>query len=64
MKIIALAIGLGFTQVFINHTVDFIGEATGFRKPKHPITCNWVCPSCGWDNSDNATHCKICGRYK
>lgn len=27
------------------------------------ILC-WTCPSCGADNSDIATHCRICGRCK
>lgn len=27
------------------------------------ILC-WTCPSCGTDNSDAATHCRICGRCK
>jgi uncharacterized protein YbbK (DUF523 family) len=27
------------------------------------ILC-WTSPSCGTDNSDTATHCRICGRCK
>lgn len=29
-----------------------------------PIFDHWKCPSCGWENSEDAMRCKICDRYK
>ena len=39
----------------------------GFEKTAEmirPIFDSWKCPSCGWENNDDAMRCKICDRYK
>lgn len=34
------------------------------NKTLKPIVDAWKCPSCGWDNDEDAMRCKICDRYK
>jgi len=57
-KTLLLTIILLMTAVFSKPSVEITAEMI------RPIFDSWKCPSCGWENDDDAMRCKICDRYK
>ena len=58
--------GKVFLLTIILTMTGFISTESSEKRTESisPIFDNWKCPSCGWENDENAMRCKICDRYK
>ncbi|MCB1073332.1 MAG: hypothetical protein KDK96_09575 [Chlamydiia bacterium] len=52
------------TIILVMATVISIESSEIRSKMVGPVYDSWKCPSCGWENDEDAMRCKICDRYK
>lgn len=65
MKVLAVILCLGCSQVFIDGIVDLFPTPNRISHERPVMTAErWECPKCGNDNGDWTSICGRCGRSR